>query len=73
MIDILKSEQGKILISIIWGIGLSCLFRQVCKGRDCIVIRAPNPSTIKGKVFKVEKKCYQYIPYHVECKGDAIY
>ena len=73
MIDILKSEQGKILLSIIWGIGLSCLFRQVCKGRDCIVIRAPDPFSIKDKVFKVEKKCYQYIPYHTECNGDIIY
>ena len=26
----------KIVISIIWGLGLAAIFRRACKGRDCI-------------------------------------
>ena len=39
---ILKSKHGKIIISIIWGLGLAALFRKVCEGRNCIVIKGPK-------------------------------
>ena len=31
----LKTKGGQIFISILWGLGLSALFRQVCLGRNC--------------------------------------
>jgi hypothetical protein len=72
MLELFKTRQGIIFISIIWGLGLSCLFRQVCKGRNCIVIKAPNPNKIKEKVFKYDKNCYQYIPVTSECSINSI-
>ena len=72
MLELFKSKEGIILMSIIWGLGISCLFRQVCKGRDCIIVKAPNPNSIKGNIYKLEKKCYQYIPYNSACTQDAI-
>jgi hypothetical protein len=72
MLKLFKSKEGIILMSIIWGLGISCLFRQVCTGRDCIIIKAPNPKNIVGKVYKLEDKCYQYIPHNSECTADAV-
>ena len=34
---IINSRQGKIIISIILGLGLATMFKRVCKGRKCIV------------------------------------
>ena len=45
---IVKTHKGRILISMIWGFGLACLFRKVCKDRTCIVYKAPDPKTIKN-------------------------
>ena len=39
---LLNSHMGRILLSIVWGFGLSCIFRKVCKGRNCIIYKAPN-------------------------------
>ena len=39
--DLFKDSKGKIILSIIWGLGLAALFRKVCKGRDCIIINIP--------------------------------
>lgn len=65
---ILSTLEGRIIVSIIWGLGLSCLFRRVCKGRNCIIYRAPNPMYIKGNVYKHNKKCYNYKTENVNCK-----
>ena len=51
---------GKIIISIILGLGLATLFRKVCKDRDCIVFRAPDIKKIHNQIFKFEGKCYKF-------------
>ena len=73
MDEFLKSHTGKILISIIWGLGIAALFRNVCKGTDCIVIKGPNPNEIKQNIYKIpindkgQYKCVRFIPYYSSC------
>mgnify|MGYP001192526283 CR=1 FL=1 len=65
--DILNSSSGQIMISIIWGLGLAALFRKACVGRNCIVIKGPDPNTIQKKIFKYAGKCYKFTPYTTQC------
>lgn len=72
MKQVLDNNTGKIIISIIWGLGLAAIFRKVCKGRGCIVIRAPDPAEVKKNIYRFDKKCYKYQPYSVKCTGNTI-
>ena len=72
-LEFLNSNTGKIVLSIIWGLGLSALFRQACKGRNCIIIKGVNPNKVKDKIFQFDDKCYKYNSYNVSClKSDNI-
>ena len=57
---LIYGEPGKIIISIILGLGLATLFRKVCKDRDCIIFRAPDIKKIHNQIFKFEEKCYKF-------------
>jgi len=57
---LIYSDVGRIVISIILGLGLATLFRRVCKERDCLVFHAPEMNKIKGQVFKFNDKCYKF-------------
>ena len=57
---LIYSDVGKIVISIILGLGLATLFRKVCKERDCLVFHAPKLDKIKNQVFKFKDKCYKF-------------
>ena len=57
---LIYSDVGRIVISIILGLGLATLFRKVCKERDCLVFNAPKLDKIKNQVFKFKDKCYQF-------------
>lgn len=57
---LIYSDVGRIVISVILGLGLATLFRRVCKERDCLVFHAPEMNKIKGQVFKFKDKCYQF-------------
>ena len=64
---ILKSKHGKIIISIIWGLGLAALFRKVCEGRNCLIIKGPKPKEVDNNVYKFDNKCYKYNSYTTKC------
>ena len=53
MLKFLKRDIGRIIISIIWGFGLATLFRKICKGKNCIILKAPEPKEIKKKYINL--------------------
>lgn len=63
----LSSPTGKVVMSILWGLGLAALFRRACNGRSCIVYKAPHPSIIQGNIFKHEGQCYRYNTKRANC------
>ena len=38
---LIYSDIGRIIISILLGLGLATLFRKVCNDRNCLVFKAP--------------------------------
>lgn len=62
------SSNGKILMSILLGIGLATFFRSACKGKRCKIIRAPPMEDLDGQIYKFDGKCYQFEKNSVNCK-----
>lgn len=54
-------------MSIIWGVGLAALFRRVCKGKNCIVYKAPNPEWMKTQIVESGGLCFQMMPETSAC------
>lgn len=67
---LIYGDVGKIVISIILGLGLSTLFRKVCKNRNCIVFKAPDINKIKNQVFKFGDKCYTFSENIESCNNN---
>lgn len=64
---------GSIVISVILGLGLAALFRQVCHGDGCVVIQAPDASDLQRYTYRIggnsakDAECYKYSPHVVPC------
>ena len=67
MLNFLKKKEGIILVSILWGFGLACLFRQVCKSRKCIIYNSPDPNKFIDKIYNFNNKCYTYNIENIKC------
>jgi hypothetical protein len=63
----LKVPGMAALISFVIGFGVAAIFRPLCKGPDCLVIRGPPVSDIRGAVYQFGSKCVEFIPKPVEC------
>lgn len=67
--EVLNSQTGSVIISIILGLGLAALFRKACKDNNCIVIKGPNSEEVNKFFYKIEDNCYKYSPVFTECKN----
>lgn len=61
------SKTGKTIMSILLGIGLATFFRQVCKGKRCKIVEAPQLDTISDNIHKIKGKCYKMQKQQVQC------
>ena len=55
-----NTETGKIIMSILLGLGLATLFRKNCHGRSCFDFVAPTLDDMKNKKYKYGNKCFNY-------------
>lgn len=72
MLRLLHSKSGHTIISIILGFGLACLFRRICKDRECIIYTAPDFKKIKDQIFRFDEKCYKYTKSTTKCNDKPI-
>tara|TARA_B110000259_G_scaffold49535_1_gene58100 strand:- start:5182 stop:5385 length:204 start_codon:yes stop_codon:yes gene_type:complete len=64
---LLETENGKIIISVILGLGLASMFRKICNTNNCLVIKGPKLKEM-NKYYRIDKTCYKYKPYPIECE-----
>ena len=65
------TETGKLIMSILLGLGLASLFRNVCKNKNCIIFHAPPLENFKDKIFKSNGKCVKYVSVSTKCTPNA--
>lgn len=57
---LVRSKAGKIVISVILGLGLASLFRKNCSEKNCLVFVPPEIDELKGNIYGYNNKCYKY-------------
>jgi len=65
------TETGKVVMSILLGLGLASLFRTVCKDNNCLIFHAPPLDEFKDKIYKTDGKCVKYVPMPTKCSLHA--
>ena len=70
--DFFKNPYTKIVLGIIWGLGLACIFNVACNGRKCIIYKAPKPAEVENNIYEYDDKCYKYKAMETECVDEVI-
>jgi len=59
------------VISVLLGFGLAAIFRPLCKGPDCLVMRGPPVHDINTNVYQFGTKCVEFKAKAMECPKDT--
>lgn len=66
---IMTSEIGMKIVSMILGLGLASIFRKVCNTEHCRVVKGPNMKMVERQMYKIDDKCYKYVPEPTLCES----
>jgi hypothetical protein len=72
LLQIVQSQFGKYVISIMLGLGLATLLRRSCKDRKCMMFVPPDMSSLKEDIYEYDGKCYKYEASSVACNDNKI-
>ena len=62
------TENGKIILSIILGVGIASLFRKACSDRkQCIVFKGPKIDEVRKNIYRHDNKCYTFKEKSTKC------
>ena len=64
---ILYTDLGRIIMSILLGLGFATIFKKVCTDKNCMTYHGPVISEMEGKIYKHDNKCYSYSSNQVTC------
>jgi hypothetical protein len=65
--NLVVTNWGSVLISVILGLGLAALFQKACKDNNCMIIKGPPYKDIKDKIYIHGGKCIVYKPESTSC------
>lgn len=55
------------LISLLLGFGIAAIFRPLCNGPDCVVVRGPPINDIRDSVYQIGKQCVEFKAKPIAC------
>jgi hypothetical protein len=71
--NVMEAPGVATLISFMLGVGIAAMFRPVCKGPDCLVLRGPPVQEIRGAVYQFGSRCVEFRTKPIECpKSGAV-
>ncbi len=71
VLRLLETHAGRVIFSLLLGLGLAALFQRVCKDGHCVIIQGPPLEEVENKIFKQEDKCYRYKAETTKCDKDT--
>jgi hypothetical protein len=55
------------IMSLLIGFGIAAIFRPLCKGPECVIMRGPPVTDIRGAVYQFGSKCVEFDAKPIEC------
>jgi hypothetical protein len=65
--SLLQDEKFNYFFSLILGIGLICVIRPMCSGKECATLKPPMEKDFGQYVYRLAEKCYEFKTNVVKC------
>ncbi len=63
----LQDEKFNVIFSFLLGVGLVCILRPMCDGKECVTWKPPAEKDFDQFVYRLADKCYAFHTKVVTC------
>jgi len=72
LVDALKNPILGSLISFMLGLALVIIIAPICRGKNCMIVRAPPIHEIRDSVYHIASKCYKFETVQMDCPAQGV-
>lgn len=65
--SLLHDEKFNYFFSLILGIGIICIMRPMCSGKECTTLKPPLEKDFDRYVYRLADKCYAFQTKAISC------
>jgi hypothetical protein len=65
--DALHRPLFGMMVSFMLGLAIVMVISPICKGKECMTVKAPPLNEVDNTVYHIASKCYKFEAYGVDC------
>ena len=72
IIDALKNPIFGTLVSFMLGLALVVIIAPICRGKECMIVRAPPIHEVRDSIYHIASKCYKFETVQMDCPAQGV-
>ena len=69
--QILHTKVFGVMVSFMLGIAIVMVATPMCRGKDCMIVKAPPINEVNHAVYHIASKCYKFEAIPMECPASG--
>lgn len=70
--QVLHREYFCIGLSCLLGFAIVMVVSPICRGKNCMVVKAPPIHEVKDTVYHIATKCYKFDTVQMDCPAQGV-
>ena len=70
--DALNKPMFGIMVSFMLGIAIVMVVTPMCRGKDCMIVKAPPLHEVNHSVYHIATKCYTFEAIPLDCPASGV-
>lgn len=59
------------IVSFMLGIAIVMVVSPICRGKDCMIVKAPPIHEVNNTVYHIASKCYKFETIQMDCPASG--
>ena len=72
IIDALKNPIFGTLVSFMLGLAVVVIIAPICRGKECMIVRAPPIHEVRDSIYHIASKCYKFETVQMDCPAQGV-
>ena len=61
-----------IMVSFMLGIAIVMVVSPICRGKDCMIVKAPPIHEVNDTIYHIASKCYKFETVQMDCPASGV-
>jgi hypothetical protein len=72
IIDALKNPIFGVMVSFMLGLAIVIIIAPICRGKECMIVRAPPIHEVRDSIYHIASKCYKFETVQMDCPAQGV-